>query len=355
MVALNLSASLRERGHEVDVISLDSPSGLRPDADGDIQVSTAPIWARGKRLRRLAGVHRHLRQGSYDVVLAHTFLPNLYVRAAVALGRLDVPVVVALHSGSDDFASAAGRTIERQLLSWTSAVVTVNPQLLAQYREYFSAAAGKVHVIPNGVPKSPRRMLATRTAPRAFAVIGRISRVKHIETAIRGFGAYLQHVGDGGGSLRIIGPSTDFEYAKELRRLACDVNPGAITFEGARRQPFESYPIDVLIHSASYEAHPVTLLEASARGIPVVCTEVSSVAGAVDWHCTTFKPNSAEQLAQALLRVRREWPKALETADRAREVVPAISEAARRYELLLEEAVREGELGYSELKLEDAG
>jgi glycosyltransferase involved in cell wall biosynthesis len=339
-LALALAASFREAGHSVDVMALDEAHREAPALRGEIRVARRPTWAKGDKLGRLAAARALATSGRYDVVHAHSYLPNLYARAGAASRQTPLPVVVTLLSGSDDFATHSARRVEALLAPWTSAVVAMGDRLCNEYREYFPNLRDRVRVIPVGVQREPFVERASAKPPTRFAMVGRVAPQKDVETAIRGFAAFAEAEGEPPVALSIIGPPLDTEYARRMHLLADALAPGAVSFVGARASPFADETIDVLVHSAVGEAHtPIAVLEAAGRGIPVICPDSGSMADAIGWHCTTFAGGSPEQLAEALLRVRTDWPQAIRSARRAWETVPRFDDTARRYEALLEAVV----------------
>lgn len=339
-LALALASSFREAGHAVDVIALDEPRGEAPALPGEIRVAQRPRWAKGDKLGRLAAARRLATSGRYDVIHAHSYLPNLYARAGVALSRAPVPVVVTLLSGSDDFATRSARRIEALLAPWTSAVVAMGDRLRGEYRTYFPKMVDRVSVIPVGVHREPFVERGSAKPPTRFALVGRVAPQKDVETAIRGFAAFAEATSDPPVELSIIGPPSDAEYARRMRALSATIAPRSVSFVGARTNPFADETIDVLVHSAVGEAHtPIAVLEAAGRGIPVICPDSESMAEGIEWHCTTFAGGSSERLAEALLRVRNDWPQAIRSARRAWETVPRFDDTASRYEALLKAVV----------------
>ena len=339
-LALALAASFREAGHAVDVIALDGPRGEAPLLAGEIRVAERPTWAKGDRLGRFAAARLLATSGRYDVIHAHSYLPNLYARAGAAARQTHVPVVVTLLSGSDDFAAHSARFVESLLAPWTSAVVAMGDRLRNEYCEYFPNLRDRVRVIPVGVHREPVVERDSAKPPTRFALVGRVAPQKEVETAIRGFAAFAEAAGDPPVTLSIIGPPSDAEYARRMHLLADTLAPGSVAFVGARANPFADETIDVLVHSAIGEAHtPIAVLEAAGRGMPVICCNSGSMAEAIGWHCTTFEGGSPQQLAEALLRVRDDWPQTIRVARRAWEAVPRFDDTASRYEALLRAVV----------------
>jgi glycosyltransferase involved in cell wall biosynthesis len=340
-LALDLAASFRDAGHEVEVVALDPSVGPAPGAPGEILVASRPRYAKGHKLGRLAAMRRLTTSGRYDVIHAHSYLPNLYARAAAALsvGR-HVPVVVTLLSGGDDFATPSSRRIEVLLQRWTDVVVAMGERLRDEYEAYFPRMHDRIVAIPFGVDRPALSDRVPSSSPMSFAMVGRIAPQKEVETALRGFAAFVESASGTPPVLKIIGPPSDEKYAQSMRALAESIAPKSVRFLGAQREPFAHEEIDVLIHCAGHEAHtPLAILEAAAHGIPIVCSDAGSMASAIGWHCTKFRTGSPEQLTQALLHVRSKWPEAVRIARKAWEAVPVFADTARRYERVLLRAV----------------
>jgi glycosyltransferase involved in cell wall biosynthesis len=339
-LALALAASFRDAGHAVDVIALDRPRVEAPVLTGEIRVAERPTWAKGEKVGRFAAARLLATSGRYDVIHAHSYLPNLYARAGAASSRTRVPVVVTLLSGSDDFATRSARRVEALLAPWTSAVVAMGDRLCNEYREYFPKLRDRVRVIPVGVQREPFVERDSAKPPTRFALVGRVAPQKDVEAAIRAFATFAESAGDPRVTLSIIGPPSDAEYAGRMHLLADTLAPDSVSFVGARANPFADKTIDVLVHSAVGEAHtPIAVLEAAGHGIPVICRDSGAMAKAIGWHCTTFADGSPEHLARALLRVRNDWSQAIRSARRAWEIVPRFDDTASRYEALLRAVV----------------
>jgi glycosyltransferase involved in cell wall biosynthesis len=337
-MALLLSERVRRAGHDVDIVALDPATGPRPDRANDIEIVTSSRLALGHRLRRADGARRLFRERDYDLIQAHTFLPDLYSRLGALLARSRAPVVLTLQSGADDYSGRQARLVERALLRRTSAVVAVSERLAHQYSTHFPERANDIHVIPNGVATPPTRP-SPPSSPAVFAVVGRIFPIKDVETAIRGFARFASSDGGREATLLIIGPDSDPAYAARMRAVAAQLPEADVRFRGAVLDPFESERIDVLIHSSEHEAHSVTLLEAAARRIPIVCSDVPSIEGAIGGNCRAFPVGDAAALAEALAATARDWPGSLARAERAAAYAPSIDEATAQYLSLFESLV----------------
>ena len=342
-LALELRREFAARGHEIDVVALD-PADANPATvtSDEIAVGHCADWILGRKVRRLVVSIGLIQRGRYDVVHTHSFFPNLYARLAAALpGVRKVPIVVTLHSMPTDFEPSSLR-IERMLGAQTAAVVAVNPD---QYQEYIRHFPRRRAVyIPNGVRKLAEQPSLASSKPHDFAVVGQITPRKELDTVLRGFGDFVAK-GKRDVRLHVIGPEVDQPYGSVLRRLGESVARGLVTFHGPLAAPFDEIPIDVLVHAALRETHPMAVLEAAARGIPVICTRERANAGAIGNACTTFEPRDSGGLSQALVDVYDNWPAAVALATTAWHHVPDIRDCADAYERLFGTVLETGGAG----------
>jgi glycosyltransferase involved in cell wall biosynthesis len=171
-------------------------------------------------------------------------------------------------------------------------------------------------------------------------VVGRITRQKDIETALRGFTDFHSRCADGELELHIIGPDSDAIYADQVRRLATELRCPA-QFRGAVASPLSRGEIDVLVHSAVGEAAPLVLLEAAAHQVPIVCTTASLEWNWLGDRCRSFPARDWRALSDALLDTVENWDTAVRKASAAWEIVPDIQDTTAAYERLMSALVEE--------------
>lgn len=331
VLALGLADHWRRDGHEVEFLALEHPQRGEGWFPEPVAVASELTSAPGRRLRRVVGTRRVLKRGGYDVVHAHSFLPNLYARLALVAGNARPVSVVTLHSGADDYWARRFRFAERALLGRTDAVVAVTPALVDEYGAHFGAARSRIRLIPNGVDvaETPKRPL--EAAPSKFVAIGRLAPAKDIETLLRGFDLFAREHEQV--SLRIVGPDSDAAYAAAMRRVQDSLpTKDRMTFVGrVERVQDELEQADVFVHAAVMEAHPIGLLEAAAYGVPIVCSAIPSVKRIFGESVSYFETQSPEDMARALAAVRADWSGLGARALQARSAVPSLADTARAY------------------------
>jgi glycosyltransferase involved in cell wall biosynthesis len=263
-------------------------------------------------LRRLLRLSRRLAQAKADVIVAHSALPALYARACAPLGT---PVFVVLHSATDDFEDWKLRLSERVVRWRTRGIVAVSASQAETYLRRFGDRVG-VSVIPNGIDEAfVANADGPRAEPRLVVEVARLVPQKNPELWLT---AALR--------ARTTNPELSFEWwgpalghaplAEELNQLA---RKGGIAspFLGGTAEPKSVYErADILLHTASREAHSVGLLEAAAMGLVIVCSEEVSRTLPAQIHVTTFSTEDPEGPYAALQQVVANWPDLAERADR---------------------------------------
>jgi len=214
------------------------------------------------RVGRLKALRRGLRELSPDVVLAHSYLPALYARAA--WGKR-VPVHSVLHSASDDFADARPRIVEQLLRSRTASIVAVAQSQLDIYAGHFGSRVPTA-VIPNGISTVFQPADVDRTRTRIITTLARV--------AVQKRPAFWNQVVNQAGPAF---PELRFQWwgplsgRTDLDEFVQDPQLVNGRFMGPTGDPAGLLQnTDILFHSSEREAHSITLLEAALAGVPVV-------------------------------------------------------------------------------------
>ncbi|RYJ03552.1 MAG: glycosyltransferase, partial [Actinomycetales bacterium] len=306
-----LSARLADRGHDVTVFCR---PGYAPEA--------GPSY-RGVRLRSLPTVHMkggealvHSGFGAmsaaghrFDVAHFHAMGPGLFTPVCRTIARC--AIVQTIH-GLDDQRDKWGGSAQRLLRTGAllsahvpDEVVVVSRALGDHYRERYGRYTT---YITNGAPQLPPgdlRLLQGMglTAGQFLLFVGRLVPEKDPALLIR---AYRKAPGDL--PLVIVGDSSDTdEYVGQLRTLAA-ADPRvrlmggrygdelAALFAGAR----------LFVQPSRLEGLPITLLEAAAAGLPLLCSDIPphlEVLGSLGPGRTTFRTGDVASLATALRMV----------------------------------------------------
>ncbi|HEX2027366.1 MAG TPA: glycosyltransferase family 4 protein [Nitriliruptorales bacterium] len=180
------------------------------------------------------------------------------------------------------WANTPGRRLRvRILLQRARAVAALWPGAARALTRSFGVQAGRVRVIPNGVPverfppvepgERPRARgrLGLRPDAATAVYVGALTDEKDVGTAIRAVpllrGWQLLVVGEG-------------PLRSSLQHLADRVAPGHVRFSGPTRTPHEAFAAaDVVLLPSRTEGLPAVLIEAGMSGLPAVATDVGGV------------------------------------------------------------------------------
>jgi glycosyltransferase involved in cell wall biosynthesis len=172
----------------------------------------------------------------------------------------------------------------------------------------------KITVVPNGVPcdrssagAGPAPPAASSGRRRVVVVSAAAVRpIKDLETLIRAAAVVTRQLAEA--RFRVHGPLDDRAYAARCDALIRELGLGAaFTLEGWSDDRDAIYrDADVAVLSSVSEGHPFALLEAMARGVPVVATRAGGVPDLVGEAGWLVPPRDPESLAAAVLTLLRD-------------------------------------------------
>lgn len=295
-------------------LSIVSPS-LAIVAEAERLVPDTPrhlVRARGHAALALVDHRRALRALGLDllqVTLANPFASRPALIGGWAAGIPTIAVEQLVLPSKRRRGALAKRLVSRL----HRAHVAVGTRSAADLHRFFGIPAAAITVIHNGVPD--RVVEPIRHAPPP--VIGAAARLedqKHLELLVDALasipGAHLVLVGDG-------------SRRADLERRAADQGIG-------ERVRFLGWCDDALPHIAGFdvfalpsraESFPLSIVEAMLAGVPVVASDVGSVADAVVDGLTGIlvPPGDAAALERGLVTVLSDPELAIRLADRARD------------------------------------
>lgn len=298
---MDLSRGLLERGHEVHLVYSEVRADTVFRADLDTLGEYASFHARAIMMRH--GLHgqdvlaaRSLRRycashGPFDLVHCHSTKAGVVGR--IGLAGCGVKRIYSAHMffGMGPCRSAGARRAAALLELGLSKLCD---RIIAVSREEYDHAVGlgiapaKLCLIPNGVAlgsKAARPREELRAAwgvhPEETCVgfVGRIVPQKSPDTMLRAFAELLARGTAAPVRLVMIG---DGPLAEPCRRLAGQLGVAQrVVWLGEQDAKTLMHAFDMLALTSDSEGHPLVILEAMARGLPVVATRVGGVADTV--------------------------------------------------------------------------
>ena len=300
---LRLARRLRQDGHGAELLC------LNPDFEDprlvaqfpDVPIHRIPIRGlrtvkRIDRIARMAGidvelqhrrsarwVKRHLI-GRFDIYHTHLFgADRLFAR--LKRSRPAMKIVSTLHGDYALYEARAAGTETTRILHWRAKLaevlakvdrwVTISAAQHRQFAETFRVDPARLVDIPNGyAPPAPIAPPAARhDAAVRFVMVARGMREKGWGFLVEAFARLTGEV-----SLTLVGEGG---YLGELHGQVRDPR---VRFEGAHPNPVELIAAgDVFVHPSIYRAEsmPTVIVEALFAGLPVIATDVGSVAGMI--------------------------------------------------------------------------
>ena len=245
--------------------------------------------AMGRRLtRELRTLRAAVRRAAPDLVIVTSALLPAALRAARAGGGrvilyageiLDEPRVATRRR------ALAGRALIRHAARSADAIIAASDRVAHQYEG--RAAAGVTTIHPPiaaryeaGDGETFRRDHDIPAGSRLVVAVGALSHGRGQDVLIRALPEIRRFHPDV--HLAIVGEphprDVDREYARELRSLAEDLAPSAVTFTGFEDRPENAYAAAaVVVNPTRYEAFGRVAFEALRAGRPVVSTSAGAI------------------------------------------------------------------------------
>lgn len=281
-VVIDLARTQAAAGHDVQVVCLFEEGLLA----AELKQAGIAVHACGKRAgadrRALGRIRARLASQRTQVLHTHNPAPHYYGAVAALLERTERLVNTRHGMGNAPF-TIRREVLFRLALAGTDAVALVCRRAEGNFVRHRIVPRRKATVVPNGIrtdafapPSARSRELALRTLgldPAGFhvGIVGRLNPVKDHATLLRAMvpltaavpAARLVVIGGGAlqASLEALGASLGI--ASHVR------------FLGDRDDVAALLPaLDAFALSSISEGYSISLLEASAAGLPIVATDV---------------------------------------------------------------------------------
>ncbi len=317
LYAQRIAHGLAERGWPVWVVTTEEPGARNLDIDRGIVVERLPARLTVSNtpldVRWYPRMLVRIRLWEPDIVIAHAPVPGLAeVTAAAAGGR---PFVLTYHAGSmakgvrgvDTILRCYERGVLPQLLRRATAVITTSPQ----FRDDHVGRRGLelMRLIPPGVNVEQFRPAEGTSSRAKVLYVGRLDRtsrwkgVLNLVAAAAGISRAVPRA-----SVEIVGGGNDLAH---LRGYAERSGVGdVVNFRGPLRgaelvAAYQEATVAVLPSLTESEAFGMSMLEASACGVPTVASRVGGIPSVVRHGETGLlvPPGDSTALASAIVRI----------------------------------------------------
>jgi glycosyltransferase involved in cell wall biosynthesis len=325
-VALNQSAELISRGHDVTVVAATRGYDVVPTELNGVPVKLFAVRTLIPRTG-CAGMSApalsrwfHSNWAGFDIVHVHFARDLVVLPVAVAARRRRVPYVLQPHGmvvpSTHPLAPPLDAVWTRKVLRDAGAVFYLNPQ----ERERLVAVAGpdlRLLALANGVPDYPAAV--PPPGPPEVLFTARMHPVKRPVAFVEMAKALLNAGVDA--RFTLIGPD---EGEGPALRAAID-RESRISWEGALPPaaiPQRMAAASVYVLPSSRDEYPMSVLEAMSVGLPVVVTSSCGLAQLVErTHCGVVVDREVPALAAAVKSILADRSLARTMGCRARDTV----------------------------------
>jgi glycosyltransferase involved in cell wall biosynthesis len=324
---VGLATALSSLGLEVTVATV-SKRGKLADK---LEASGIEVKNIGFRTRYfIAGFGRLvslLREKRIDVLHTHLYQAGILGRMAGTVAR--VPAVVTTEHALTSWKKRRHILLERMLIPFTDRYHATCTAVIENRIRVDGLPKKKLVLIPNGVdttvfypkpkPVALRHSLGADKA-KVFGTVARLTPVKGIEFLLKASQKVLKEVPDS--RVFIVG---DGPLKEKLMNYAAELGISEkVKFFGQRDEvPELIHMMDVFVLSSLREGLPLSLLEASACGKPIVATRVGGNSDIVIDGVTGFlvPQEDSDSLAEKILMLLRDDSLAGQMGQQARKIV----------------------------------
>jgi len=272
--AFLLSAELTRRGHDV-VLLANRRNGRLFDQEHPAGLRLLALDRKSRRDPRIVSfIGGAIRRFRPDILHSHNFGPNTWSRTlSCFFPRLEV--VCHEHSSDKERQTIDRLWLDRILFRRCSAVLAVHEELAELLCRRYRIPKKRVHTVlngvdvtrfmpPTGISRDPRSVIcvANMSSPKNHS--GLLSAWRRVHEAVPE--AILTLVGDG-----------PLRAELEAQTARDGLNP-SVEFVGAVTdvRPYLQRA-SIFVMPSHHEAMPLSLLEATASGLPCVATSVGSI------------------------------------------------------------------------------
>ena len=288
-VVLDLCEEYRKLGHESAVIFLapmPDPANEKSSILPLLAVAGIPWWsceASSRHPWRLLRLRHLIRNWSPDVVHAHMYHPSILSRL---IGRGPWRLVNTIHLVE----KRPGKSWRFRFDRWTAGLANVHTAVSAEaarwHEDKLGLKCGSIAVIPNGIQRPPRLAVSVLTELRQswglnegkilIGGVGRLHEQKGWDILLSSL-VELKRLGalDPRWRFVIIGEGAERAGLQALieDHLLPVLLPGFRADAAACMAAF-----DIFVMPSRYEGFGLTLVEAMAQGLPILCSGVDSLA-----------------------------------------------------------------------------
>lgn len=294
-----------------------------------LPLSERYMTAAWQRLRLPIPVERIA--GNFDVFHGPDFVAPP-TRRPVVVTIHDLSYIVAPSYAEPSLVSYLRSAVPRTLTR-ASQIITVSASVAAELVEAYPFTAGRVRAIPNGVriPSHPRQERGDNGPPRIL-IVGTIEPRKNLVTLLDAMRSVWAQIPE---AELVVAGRIGWQAHDICARLRRAVETSKVTFvespsDDALERLFDE--ASIFVYPSAYEGFGLPLLEAMARDVPVVASDIAALCETGGAAARYVPPFDSDMLAAEIVNVLsdRALRGKLIAAGRSRVEQHSWSETARR-------------------------
>lgn len=274
---------LKKDGWIVDVVTNGDERVPFVDCEYKISIQRSPF--KFDNIKAIKQMIKIMNKNKYNLVICHTPMGGVITRIAAKITKIH-PVIYMAHGfhfykGAPILSSFLYKSIEKFLAHWTDGLITINNEDFNAAKNFKLRKGGKVFFL-NGIGVDIDQIKNTKIdksekrkelgiPENAFVVlnIGEMIERKNQISAIRA----IHKCKNKNTILLLCGRG---EKREELEKLCHNLNvENRVIFCGFRQDINEILKIsDIFLFPSYQEGLPVSVMEAMAAGLPVICSNV---------------------------------------------------------------------------------
>jgi len=305
--------NLNKKYFNITVLSLANAN----DKDSNIQIdkNDAVIFQRinetGKLdLASIREIHSVIKKHNIDILSCHGYKADFYGFIIRKFYRMDIKLITMAHGWVVVEPKARlYYALDKFVMRYFDKIILVAKEMRKDLRG-FGIPSPKIVIINNAIdpdsfnePKN-REMLRLKFGLKkedtAIGFVGRLSKEKNVETALRA----VKEVLDSGRRIKLL-ISGEGPQRKRLTRIAERLGIAAyVNFTGYQKEIKNVYAVlDIHVSLSLKEGLPNSILEAQSAGIPCIATDIPGNRGIIKDGINGFlvKPKDHKALASKII------------------------------------------------------
>ena len=299
-----LEKGLKELGHEVFIVTV-NPENMQYKYEDDERIIRIPGIPIGIYDYRLTGIYplraiNKIKKWNLDIIHSHTEF-GVGTFARIIAKQYNIPLVHTYHTMYEDYVyyitkgyfDKSSRKIVEYLTKFycdktAKELIVPSKKTYDMFKEKYKFDK-EIHIVPTGMDidrfkkdkidkkelEELKKELGIKKEDFVILFVGRIAKEKNIDLLLKGHVEILKKHKNA--KLVIVGSGPDYEHYIEMaKKLKIDSN---VIFTSSI--PWEEIPIyyalgDVFTTASNTETQGLTLIEAMAASVPVVCLKDKS-------------------------------------------------------------------------------